>query len=121
MRVIAGIEITAVEDGDDVHVLGYFIDPDSAILAGFLREQRDDRIRRVREMGERLRSLGMPVDVDALIATAASRQRAASAGRRLRTRSWLPGRRSIGPTPSPGCSAAADRLSSRAAACRRRP
>ena len=25
MRVIAGIEVTAVEDGNDVHVLGYFI------------------------------------------------------------------------------------------------
>ena len=41
VRVIAGIEITAVEDDNDVHVLGYFIDPDNAILAGFLREQRD--------------------------------------------------------------------------------
>ena len=70
VRVIAGIEMTAVEDDNDVHVLGYFIDPDNDILAGFLREQREDRIRRVREMGERLRSLGVPVDVDALIATA---------------------------------------------------
>ena len=70
VRVIAGIEMTAVEDDNDVHVLGYFIDPDNDILAGFLREQREDRIRRVREMGERLRSLGVPVDVEALIATA---------------------------------------------------
>ena len=70
VRVIAGIEMTAVEDDNDVHVLGYFIDPDNDILAGFLREQREDRIRRVREMGARLRSLGVPVDVDALIATA---------------------------------------------------
>ena len=70
MRVIAGIEVTAVEDTDDVHVLGYFIDPGSPILAAFLREQREDRTRRVREIGERLRSLGLTVDVDALIATA---------------------------------------------------
>jgi predicted metal-dependent phosphoesterase TrpH len=70
VRVVAGIEMTAVEDGNDVHVLGYFIDPDSAILGGFLIEQRVDRVRRVREMGERLRNLGMAVDVEALIATA---------------------------------------------------
>ena len=70
MRVIAGIEATAVEDGNDVHVLGYFIDPGSPILAAFLREQREDRTRRVRETGERLRSLGLTVDVEALIATA---------------------------------------------------
>jgi hypothetical protein len=70
VRVVAGIEVTAVEDGADVHVLGYFIDPDSAILATFLREQREDRTRRVREMGDRLRSLGLSVDVDALIRAA---------------------------------------------------
>ena len=90
VRVVAGIEMTAVEDEHDVHVLGYFIDPDNAILAGFLSEQRDDRIRRVREIGARLRSLGVPIDVDAL-----SRRRttaaAASAGRRLPTRSSRPG------------------------------
>jgi 3',5'-nucleoside bisphosphate phosphatase len=70
VRVIAGIEMTAVEDGNDVHVLGYFIDPDSPLLAAFLRDQREDRIRRVREMGERLGSLGVRVDVEALIAAA---------------------------------------------------
>jgi predicted metal-dependent phosphoesterase TrpH len=67
VRVVAGIEITAVEDGSDLHVLGYFIDPGSPILAAFLREQREDRTRRVREMGKRLRTLGLSVDVDALI------------------------------------------------------
>jgi len=70
VRVVAGIEITAVEEDDDVHVLGYFIDPANATLAAFLKEQREDRTRRVREMGERLRSLGVPVDVEALIANA---------------------------------------------------
>ena len=70
VRVIAGIEITAVEDGSDLHVLGYFIDAGSPSLAAFLREQREDRTRRVREMGERLRSLGLSVDVDALITAA---------------------------------------------------
>ena len=75
VRVIAGIEMTAVEDGHDVHVLGYFIDPDDAVLAAFLSEQREDRIRRVREMGDRLRSLGMPIDVETLLATAGSGNR----------------------------------------------
>jgi predicted metal-dependent phosphoesterase TrpH len=67
VRVVAGIEMTAIEDSNDVHVLGYFIDPDSSILATVLKEQRADRIRRVREMGARLRGLGLDVDVDALI------------------------------------------------------
>jgi hypothetical protein len=75
VRVIAGIEITAVEDGSDLHVLGYFIDPDSAILATFLKEQREDRTRRVREMGERLRNIGLSLDVDGLISAAAAGRR----------------------------------------------
>jgi predicted metal-dependent phosphoesterase TrpH len=75
VRVVAGIEMTAVEDGNDIHVLGYFINPEDAVLAAFLREQREDRIRRVREMGERLQNLGLPVDVEALLATADSGRR----------------------------------------------
>jgi predicted metal-dependent phosphoesterase TrpH len=70
LRVIAGIEITAIEDGSDVHVLGYFIDPESPVLTAFLKGQREDRIRRVREMGERLRRIGLAVDAEALIGAA---------------------------------------------------
>ena len=71
VRVIPGIEITAVEDGRDVHVLGYFIEPGSATLTAFLASQREDRIRRVREIAARLADLGCPVDVEPLIGAAA--------------------------------------------------
>jgi predicted metal-dependent phosphoesterase TrpH len=68
--VVAGIEITAVEDGADVHILGYFLEVEHAPLAGFLSTQRADRIRRVREIGARLASLGYAVDVEALLEAA---------------------------------------------------
>jgi hypothetical protein len=67
VRLVNGIEITAVERGRDVHVLGYFVNPASAALVKFLQAQRHDRIRRVREMGGRLHELGYPVNVDELI------------------------------------------------------
>lgn len=67
VRVVPGIEITAVDRGRDVHVLGYFIDPVSERLTDFLQNQRADRVRRVREMGAKLESLGYPVDVDAIL------------------------------------------------------
>ena len=41
IRVIAGIEITAVLDEEDVHVLGYFIDPDDHELAAFIAGSED--------------------------------------------------------------------------------
>lgn len=68
MTLVAGIEITAVEGGQDVHVLGYFFDPADRGLSDFLRAQRADRVRRVHEIAERLRALGCAIDTRPLIA-----------------------------------------------------
>jgi 3',5'-nucleoside bisphosphate phosphatase len=70
VRLVPGIEISAVAGGRDVHVLGYFIDPASAALRAFLDRQREDRIRRVAEMGDRLAALGCPIDVAPIVADA---------------------------------------------------
>src|SRR5581483_1003791 len=59
--------ITAVVDGRDVHVLGYFFDRNSAALDAFLAEQRRRRIDRVHEIVRRLAGYGMPLDVDAIL------------------------------------------------------
>jgi predicted metal-dependent phosphoesterase TrpH len=67
IRLVNGVEITAVEDGRDVHLLAYFIDADHSILTGFLERQRQDRVRRVREIAARLESLGCQIDADSLI------------------------------------------------------
>jgi len=64
---VPGIEITAAWQGSDVHVLGYFIDPESRALASFLAAQLEDRIRRARAVAGRLDSLGVSVDMEALI------------------------------------------------------
>lgn len=71
VELVPGIEISAVADGRDVHVLGYFIDTASAGLVAFLDRQRHDRLRRVRLMGERLAALGVPIDIDPILADAA--------------------------------------------------
>jgi 3',5'-nucleoside bisphosphate phosphatase len=71
VRVVAGIEITAVENQRDVHVLGYFLDPDSPVLTRFLQAQRSDRIRRVREIAARLAELGYRIEIEPLLEAAA--------------------------------------------------
>jgi 3',5'-nucleoside bisphosphate phosphatase len=68
---LPGIEITAVDDGRDVHVLGYGIDTASPRLRSFLETQREERLRRVREMGDRLEALGCPIDVAPILESAA--------------------------------------------------
>jgi predicted metal-dependent phosphoesterase TrpH len=64
---VAGIEITAYRDGEDVHVLGYFIDWQSGALRAFLAEQRLRRLDRVRQMIDRLASLGMVLDAERIL------------------------------------------------------
>jgi predicted metal-dependent phosphoesterase TrpH len=71
VRVVPGIEITAVENQRDVHVLGYFLNPGSTALTQFLRAQRSDRIRRVREIAARLAELGYRIEIEPLVEAAA--------------------------------------------------
>jgi len=70
VRLIAGVEITAVEDGRDVHMLAYFVDPESDALRQFLYSQRAQRIERVRRIADRLAALGYVVDIEALAGAA---------------------------------------------------
>lgn len=67
---VPGIEITAIDDGRDVHVLGYFFDVASATLAECLAGQRAARRDRVRVIGDRLARAGMAFDVERLLAEA---------------------------------------------------
>lgn len=73
IRVLPGIEITAIDDGRDVHMLGYLFDQHSAKLSELLVNQRALRVARVREIAARLASLNMFVDVDKVLQSAASR------------------------------------------------
>jgi predicted metal-dependent phosphoesterase TrpH len=65
---VPGIEITAVHDGRDVHVLGYFIDCHSDELTVFLEKQRADRARRMAAIADRLADMGKPITRDEWLA-----------------------------------------------------
>jgi predicted metal-dependent phosphoesterase TrpH len=73
IRVVPGIEITAVDQGRDVHMLAYFFDPASEPLLEMLAGQRALRVSRVREIAARLASLNLPIDVDGVLQAAAAR------------------------------------------------
>ena len=72
IRVIPGIEVTAVDNHRDVHMLAYFIDPANEPLADLLVKQRALRVARVTEIADRLATLNVPVDVDNLLLMAAA-------------------------------------------------
>lgn len=67
IRAVTGIEVSAIESGRDVHILGYFMDPAQRELADFLALQRQRRVARVTAMASRLAALGVPIDVTALV------------------------------------------------------
>lgn len=68
VRVIGGCEFSVSAPWGEMHVLGYFLPPDSAELNEFLQRCREDRIRRGRAMAERLQALGVPVTFDDILA-----------------------------------------------------
>jgi 3',5'-nucleoside bisphosphate phosphatase len=70
IEVVPGIEITAVLDGRDVHMLAYFIDVADTAFQRFLASQRVSRIARLEAIGVRLAELGIPVRLEAPLALA---------------------------------------------------
>ena len=62
LRIIPGIELSADVPGDEVHVLGYFIDPDNAELQAELTRFREGRLGRAKAMVEKLDDLGIHVE-----------------------------------------------------------
>ena len=63
---VAASELSTRCDGDDVHVLGLFLDPEEASLKAQLEQFRRDRDTRGEAMVGRLAALGMPLDIAAI-------------------------------------------------------
>jgi predicted metal-dependent phosphoesterase TrpH len=64
LEVVPGVEISTSHAGVEIHLLGYFVEPDSPELTRQLAQRREDREERAREMVERLRALGLRVDYE---------------------------------------------------------
>jgi 3',5'-nucleoside bisphosphate phosphatase len=91
IQFVSGIEMTAVCDRADVHVLGYFFDRTSAALIAFLDEQRRRRIDRVREMIDKLARHGIKLDAASILEPARNDPRR-SAGRPWIARALVDGK-----------------------------
>jgi 3',5'-nucleoside bisphosphate phosphatase len=70
LEFIPATELTAELDGNEVHLLGYFVDTENpellAKMAGFQQVRQD----RIREIVARLNQLGIPLQADAVFAVA---------------------------------------------------
>lgn len=62
IEVIPGVELSTVRDGEGVHMLCYFMDPQAPAFGEELRRLQDDRFRRGERMVEKLQDLGHPIE-----------------------------------------------------------
>ena len=62
LRIIPGIELSADVPGDEVHVLGYFLDPGNPELQAELVGFREGRVDRAKTMVGKLTQLGIHVE-----------------------------------------------------------
>ena len=70
LEVVPGIEISSTLETHDLHILGYFLDPHSAVLRERLSRFRDERRQRALAIVARLAELGVPVSADEVFASA---------------------------------------------------
>jgi 3',5'-nucleoside bisphosphate phosphatase len=70
VRVVTGIELSARHGDDEVHVLGYFVEPEAAALRAHQESAVGRRLERMRAMVRRLQELGLRVDYEDVLAAA---------------------------------------------------
>jgi predicted metal-dependent phosphoesterase TrpH len=64
LEIIPAIELSTDIPGDEIHMLGYFLQYEDEEFQAILRRFREGRLERGRQMVEKLASLGKPVDWD---------------------------------------------------------
>lgn len=68
LTLIPAVELSAVQDGVDVHILAYFVDPDDGRLMAELVDLRAARSRRAHTMVEALSQAGYTISLDEVLA-----------------------------------------------------
>ncbi len=70
IEFIAGTELTAEQGGNELHILGYFLDTQNGKLLLEISKFQAVRQNRIREMVARLNDLGVPLGADSVFALA---------------------------------------------------
>lgn len=66
VHVIPAIEMSSEYEGEDVHILGYYIQTDHPALQAYCMQFKERRQRRAIEMVEKCRHLGYEIDSDSI-------------------------------------------------------
>lgn len=72
IEVIPGLELSTDLDDKEIHLLAYFVDPNSEELQKYLSFFRQERFHRARRIVQKLRNLGMNISIDDVMEKAKS-------------------------------------------------
>lgn len=67
IEVVPGIELSTSQDEADIHILGYFIDPDNARIRRYVQIFQEERLRRAEKIVQKLKSIGVTVHLDLIV------------------------------------------------------
>jgi len=70
IEFVPGTELTAEQEGNELHILGYFIDTQNSRLLNEIARFQGVRQNRIREMVARLQQLRVPLEVESVFALA---------------------------------------------------
>jgi 3',5'-nucleoside bisphosphate phosphatase len=73
VEFVSGTELTAESDGNELHLIGYFVDIHNSILLQEIAKFQSVRQNRIREMVARLNRLNIPLKAEAVFAIASCR------------------------------------------------
>ncbi|NQT32133.1 MAG: PHP domain-containing protein [Candidatus Omnitrophica bacterium] len=72
LEVVPGVEISAANETTEIHILGYFVDPNNARLLEVLKKIRENRLGRMEKMISLLAAKGIEIDEGKVFSFAAS-------------------------------------------------
>ena len=70
IEVIPGVELSSEIEGNDIHILGYYIDPDNSSFSNKLKEMKDARYIRAQKMVKNLNKQGIDLRFDTVLSIA---------------------------------------------------
>lgn len=70
VKVIPGVELSSEVDGNDIHILGYFVDPSDKKFAKKLKEMKEARYVRAEKIVKNLNKMGVDLRFDTVLSIA---------------------------------------------------
>jgi predicted metal-dependent phosphoesterase TrpH len=70
VEIVPGVELSSSHDGTEIHILGYFLDVQNKTLLDSLETFRQERLKRIERIVDKLNKMRIPLTVESVLAKA---------------------------------------------------